>query len=230
MQSAFVGLGDQFSLEAVAPGLLGLALFVGIGFVLTLAMQSSSASMVLVLTAAAGGTIGLESAAAGIIGANVGTSSTAVLAVIGATSNAKRLAVIHVVFKLVTGVIAFVLLGATIDAIILGRHIVGLSAEPASVLALYHTVFNVLGVLVLWPVTRKLTRLVSRMFRTAEEDEAIPRYLDSTVVRTPALAMNALVLELGRIAGIARRMALSSIVCTRGPCPTLAAEMRVLDS
>ena len=231
MQSAFGGLGQQLSMDpAVAPGLLGLALFVGIGFVLTLAMQSSSASMVLVLTAAASGTINMESAAAAIIGANVGTTSTAVFAVIGATPSAKRLAVIHVVFKVVTGVVAFLILGPMIEAIVWGRRVTGLPAEPASVLALYHTFFNVLGVLVLWPITRRLTRVVSKMFKTAEEDESTPRYLDATVLRTPALAINALVLELGRIAGIARRMALSAIVCTRGPCPTLSGDMRVLDS
>ncbi|TVM32036.1 Na/Pi cotransporter family protein [Oceanidesulfovibrio marinus] len=231
MQSAFTGLGPQLALHSGgAPGIAGLALFVGIGFVLTLAMQSSSASLVLVLTAAAGGTIGLEAAAAAIIGANVGTTSTAVFAVIGATPSAKRLAVIHVVFKVITGIIAFLILGPMLAVIVWGRKVVGFAGEPAAILALYHTCFNVLGVMVLWPLTRPLTRFVSKRFKTAEEDESAPKYLDDTVVRTPALAVNALVLELGRIAGIARRMALSAIVCSLGPCPENSREMRVLES
>ena len=78
------------------------ALFAGIGFGLTFIMQSSSAAMALILTAATGG-LPLDTAAAAVIGANLGSTSTAAIAVIGATSNAKRLAAVHVAFNLLTG-------------------------------------------------------------------------------------------------------------------------------
>ena len=93
LQNAFTGVSAYIDFNQFGTGtVLGDLVYVGLGFLLTLCVQSSSAAMALALTAAASGTIGLEAAAAVVIGANVGTTSTAILAVIKATPNARRVA------------------------------------------------------------------------------------------------------------------------------------------
>lgn len=219
MQEAFSGISGGLDVTALnAEGILGILLFAGTGFLLTFIMQSSSAAIALVLAAAAQGVIPIEAAAASVIGANVGTTTTAAIATIGATSNAKRLAWAHVLFNLMTGAVAFFLLPFMVGLILDTRTALGMDADPASVLALFHTLFNLLGVIVMWPFTRRLVRFLSSRFRTAEEDEATPRYLDDTVVRTPSLAMNALILEIGRLSGTALRMGVSLMECEKLKC------------
>ena len=230
MQGAFTGLGGQFQLQSlVAPGIWGMLAFVGVGFALTFLMQSSSAAMALILTAASGGMVSLEFAAAGVIGANVGTTSTAMLSVIGATSNAKRLAAMHVVFNLLTGALALIILPMLLGIILVVRDALGLGSDAASELALFHTVFNILGVLVLWGFTPRLVRWLKRRFVTAEEDEGRLRYLDDTVVKTPALAMNALVLEIGRMGEVSRRMGLTALSCRTAACSEFEVDRAILE-
>ena len=87
--------------------------FVALGLAITLLTQSSSATITLVLGAAAGGALGFQQAAALIIGASIGTTSTAVFAAIGATGAAKRIATSHVAFNMIAGGLAGGLLSAT---------------------------------------------------------------------------------------------------------------------
>ncbi|MCK5194926.1 MAG: Na/Pi cotransporter family protein, partial [Desulfobulbaceae bacterium] len=104
LKTAFGSLGHDIHIAGLAgEGVLAILLFVGIGFLLTFLMQSSSAAIAIILTAVAGGIVPLYDAAAVVIGANVGTTSTAALSVIGATPNAKRLAGVHVLFNIFTG-------------------------------------------------------------------------------------------------------------------------------
>src|SRR5690606_8905953 len=82
----------------------------GLGVVLTVLTQSSSAAIAIILTASASGMGDWELAAAAVIGANIGTTSTALLASLGASSGAKRLVMAHVLFNLITAVAALCLL------------------------------------------------------------------------------------------------------------------------
>lgn len=206
LKDAFIGVGTDLSMAAYPAEGLGLLLFVGIGFLLTFMMQSSSAAMVVTLGAAVGGVIPLSAAAATVIGANVGTTSTAALAVLGATPNAQRTAAAHVMFNLLTGVIALILLGPLLSLVELVRSFLGLEYAIATELALFHTLFNVLGVVILWGWTPRMVRWLEQRLRSAEEDLGRPVYLDNNVVRTPALALNALVLELGRMGDFSAKM------------------------
>lgn len=93
LKDAFDGLAAAIDLaEFTAEGITGVLLFTAIGFLMTVLTQSSSAAIAITLTAATGGVVGLYAAAAMVIGANVGTTTTAAIAVIGATANAKRVA------------------------------------------------------------------------------------------------------------------------------------------
>lgn len=232
LQGAFAGLEQGIDLQAwAAPGMLGQLFFVGIGFVMTLLMQSSSASMALVLTATAGGFVPLEQAAAAVIGANVGTTTTAAIAVIGATVNAKRVAAMHLVFNLGTGLVAFMLLPALVGSILHLRQAMHLDLDPVSVLALFHSVFNVLGVLLIGPITGRLVTFIKQKFRSSEEDAARLQYLDDTIIATPPLAVGALVQETARIGASALRMVYSALRCSGSadPCRELHREKAILD-
>lgn len=230
LKSSFEGIGAGIQFAGLGGGgILSLLIFLGIGFLLTLFMQSSSAAMAIALTATAGGVIPLNDAAAVVIGANVGTTSTAALAVLGATPNAKRVAASHVVFNLITGLVALLILPLLLKFLSSLQHIVGQDTGPVTILAMFHTTFNILGVLLLWPMTKKMVRFLKKRFRTAEEDEARPRYLDKNVVSTPVLAMHALAKELERLGIIARRMAKGALSSEASPGPQLGKDKVVLD-
>ncbi|HEY9050609.1 MAG TPA: Na/Pi cotransporter family protein [Gammaproteobacteria bacterium] len=212
LKNAFESMAAGIDFENLSlNGFAGVLAYVAIGFMMTLLTQSSSAAIAITLTAATGGVLSLEAAAAVVIGTNVGTTSTAGFAVIGATSNAKRVAAAHVIFNLATGAVALLTLPILFWIIRVSSQLLGLEDIPAITLALFHTVFNVLGVLLMLPVSKKLSRFLERRFRTADEIEGRAKYLDSTVIGTPLLALNALSLELGHLGEIARRMASSAV-------------------
>ncbi len=204
LKDTFTDLGSQMALPG-GSGVLGVLAHVGAGTLLTVLMQSSSAALAVALTAAQGELLGIEDAAAVVIGANIGTTVTALLAAVGATPNARRAAAAHVLFNLLTGAVALLLLPWMIDGIERVRDWMELEAAPAVTLALFHTTFNILGVMLMWPLGARLAVFLAGHFRTAEEDEAKPRHLDNTVLSVPALALDALVQELRRMGRIALR-------------------------
>ncbi len=216
LKNAFEGLGQNVPLGELGGGSVDTVLiFVGIGFLLTLLMQSSSASIALILTATMGGMVPLMAAAAAVIGANVGTTSTAALAVIGATSNAKRVAAAHVLFNLLVAMAALMLLPLMLKAVDVTAHVLAMEDSPAITLALFHTASKLLGVMLMWPLTPRLVRFLERRFLTAEEELGRPRYLDKNVLATPALAMDAVALELARLGGMAREMTQMTLTAER---------------
>lgn len=204
LKDTFMDLGSQMALPE-GSGVLGVLAHVGAGALLTVLMQSSSAALAIALTAAQGGLLEIDDAAAVVIGANVGTTVTALLASLGATPNARRAAAAHVLFNLLTGAVALVLLPGLIDGVALFQDLLELDAAPAVTLALFHTVFNVLGVVLMWPLAAHLAEFLARRFRTAEEDEARPQHLDNNVLSVPALALGALIQEVRRMGEIALR-------------------------
>ena len=205
LQQAFAGLAGQITLPQGTGTLVVLAQL-GIGLLMTVLMQSSSAAMAITLTAAQGGLIDLQGAAAVVIGANIGTTVTALLAAIGATPNARRAASAHVAFTLLTGAVALLLLPWLLVALGQARAALGLPPDPATKLALFHTLFNLLGVLLMWPLAAGLTRWLKERFRAREEDEALPQFLDDTVLAVPTLALDALAREVARTGQVAARL------------------------
>ena len=203
LKDAFDGIVATLDMERYTlDGIGGLLFYLGLGFLMTVLTQSSSAAIAITLTAANGGLLGIYAAGAMMIGANLGTKSTAVISVLGATSNAKRVAGAHVMFNGITGVVALLLLPlmfVVVDAI---AGFLNIEPEPAVSLALFHTVFNVLGVLIMLPLTGKLAAFLERRFKTQEETLGAPRYLDRNVSITPDLALDAAVNELIHLAEV----------------------------
>jgi len=212
LREAFEGLVTSIDLTThTLEGFAGLLTYLAIGFFMTVLTQSSSAAIAITLTAATGGVVGLFAAAAMVIGTNMGTTSTAAIAVIGATSNAKRVAAAHIIFNLVTGVAAMLVLPLLFWIVQTMEEVLGLEAIPAITLALFHSTFNIFGVILMWPMSKWLTRFLKKRFVTQEELEGRPRYLDKTIMVSPILAINALALELSRMTIIARRMGLEAL-------------------
>lgn len=200
LKGSFGEIAASFG-EEVAGGRIGggWLTFVAIGALATVLTQSSSAAIAILLTAAQGGVLGIESAAAAVIGANLGTTSTAVLAVLKATPAAKRLALGHIAFNVLTGAVALALLPLLVALVARLGDRLDLEGSPAAILALFHTVFNVLGVVLMLPAAGLLAGWLERLFREREEDLARPRYLDATLAETPALAASAVRAELLRL-------------------------------
>lgn len=200
LKTAFEGLVSAFDIsQFTADGIAGIGIFLIVGIVMTILTQSSSAAIALTITAASSGMIGIYAAAAMVIGANVGTTSTAAFASIGATANAKRVASAQVLFNVATAIIALLVLPVLFFLISWITGLFQVEANAALSLALFHTVFNILGVLLVYPYNDRLADFLDQRFISREEAESKPRYLDKTISQTPALAVNALALELGDI-------------------------------
>jgi phosphate:Na+ symporter len=230
LKDGFADLDGVFGLVDVAgDGRLQGLLYIAAGVVMTILMQSSSAALAVTLTAAAGGVIPLGGAAAMVIGANVGTTSTAVFATIGATAPARRAAAAHVVFNVVAAVAALAALPWLIDAARVGAGLLGLGDQPPTVLAIFHTLSKLLGVLLIWPFTGAMVAFLERRFGSHEADPAVPHHLDRTVLATPRLAIDALALELARIGAIAHRMARAALSSESGEDSGLREEQGVVE-
>lgn len=202
LKVTFSALSTDFQLPE-GQGALDTLMQVGIGIFLTVVMQSSSAALTVALTAAQGGLLSTQGAAAVVIGANIGTTVTALIAAIGATPNAKRAAAAHILFNLLTGAVALILLHWLIDFLTILRDWLGLASAAAVKLALFHTVFNLLGVALIWPLAAHMTAFLESRFKVAEEDAARPLYLDKNVLTVPALALDALQREVQRMGQMA---------------------------
>lgn len=216
LQESFSGISQHVELPQ-GNDLGSVLLQVGAGALLTVLIQSSSAAMAIALTAAQGGLLSVESAAAVVIGANIGTTVNAVVASIGATANARRAAAAHVVFNVLTGFVALLLLPWLIGALGLLGQALALPTDPAAKLAIFHTTFNVLGVLLIWPLSGALTRWLQQRFRARDEDEAQPRHLDANVLAVPALALDALQREIARIGQFALTLARDALLGKHSP-------------
>jgi len=208
LQQAFAGGGSALDLSVLSGhGIWSILAFVLAGILLTVVMQASAAVLAIVLTLAEAGVLPMNEAAAAVIGANIGTTATALLAAIGATPNARRAAAAHVMFNFLTGIVALLLLPALLALIGMLRDWLELGSQPAISLALFHTVFNLLGVILMWPLTGRLARFLEGRFRTQEEEIGRPHYIDRNVGSVPSLAVDALHREISRLGNIVLDMA-----------------------
>ena len=212
LKSSFSGISDNFGNELFrANDITNTWLFVFFGFILTAFTQSSSAAIAIILTGVSEGIIGINLAAAAVIGANIGTTTTTVFATLHATANARRVAVCHVAFNVITGIIALAMLPLFVLAVSELGHLIGVKDQPAPLLALFHTSFNLVGVILLVPFSRRIGEIAEKMFVTQEESLSHPQFLDKTVRQAPILAIAALWNELDRLYNLTCELVLMAI-------------------
>lgn len=204
LQSGMMTLSEHVDLGGISGQTLGSQLLlIGIGVVMTIIMQSSSAAVATTLAAVYSGTVVLPQAVALVIGQNLGTTSTALLASIGAVPSARRTAFAHVLLNTFSGAIAFLALPAYLALLNLAALRLGFG--PAEQIALFHTTINVVGVLLLMPFLDRYGRLISWL--VPERDEPLTRYLDPSVRTIPSVGVEAARRSAIQIAGLLVRIA-----------------------
>ena len=179
---------SQFALS----GYPGLFLYAAIGIFATVVMQSSHATLVLIITALAAGQITYENALALAIGANVGTTITAIIGALSANEEGKRLAGAHLIFNVVTGVIAILFITQFIRGVDYVSLWVGIrDADYTLKLAVFHTLFNLTGILVMLPFTGRLVTLLEGVIHDKTPKVLGPKYLTESAIDFPDTACEA---------------------------------------
>lgn len=170
IKEGFSSFGDLRLDRYSAEGVKGVLLFIGVGSLITVVLQSSHATLMLTLAALTSQQLELSQALCIAIGSNVGSAvSTGVMGVIGSARSGQRLAVAHVVFNCTTAVIAFFLLAPMTWLVLLATGWIGLGENKLIQLAMFHTLFNVMGVLVFWPFQQQLAAVLERWMPDAQE-------------------------------------------------------------
>ncbi len=190
-------------------------MFVGIGTILTIVLQSSSATMALTLVMCNNGWIPFEMGAAMVLGENIGTTITANIAASVANVSARRAAMAHSVFN-VFGVIWVLILFKPflmlVSKIIMGFGLdnpLVAGASPNSVLyaiSMVHTMFNVCNALILVWFTNQIAQLVTKIIKGKKEDEVFRlQYIHGGMLSTSELSLNQAKEEIVHYADICRR-------------------------
>lgn len=187
MQSGMSGLSHLFTLSQFpADSLSSRLVLVGIGILFTLVTQSSSAGVAMALSALFSGFIDFPQAAALVIGMDIGTTITAALATIGASTEARRTGFSHVIYNLLTATGALLLLSPYIwlwES--LSPGLIYSQAEIA--LVAFHTTFNLLGVVLVLPFTQHFARLMQQLVR--ERGIHFSHELDQALLAQPKIAL-----------------------------------------
>lgn len=195
-------------------GFASTLLFILIGTLLTVVIQSSSATMALTLVMANEGWITFDIAAAMVLGENIGTTITANIAALVANVHARRTARAHFIFNLF-GVAWMILLMPVFLTVIADYTAATAAGSPFDnpkaipvALSVFHTSFNIINVLLLIGFTNFIARVVTRMVKASSEDESLFRleYISSQLVKTPEMSLEQVSDELVKFGEIAARM------------------------
>jgi phosphate:Na+ symporter len=176
---------------------------VAVGALFTALVQSSSATTGIVIVLAQQNLISLETGIALVLGANVGTSVTALIASVGKPREALRAGVAHAMFNVGGAVVWLPFIG------VLASAVERIGGDTARQLANAHTLFNVINALLIIGFIPAFAHFIERLVPDSPKDESRTvrvRYLDRTLLRTPSLALDRARLELLRMADRVRSM------------------------
>jgi phosphate:Na+ symporter len=197
MKEGFESLKSSINLAELAiEGYLGVLVYVLIGALATIILQSSSAAMALIITALATEQIIFINSLELAIGANIGTTVTAIIGSLASNHNGKRLAVAHFIFNLITALIAIVFLYQLADLTTYLGGKIGIADNYAMQLALFHTIFNLIGVIVLAPFIPQLVRYLKTLFIQEKQQKLKAKYLDDTVLEVQSAATKSIKKEI----------------------------------
>lgn len=227
MQAGMSGLEGTVTPERFpSDTIFGRLVLVGIGVAITLVTQSSSAGVAMALAAVHTGTISFEQACALVIGMDVGTTFTAAIAAAGGTLAARRTGWAHVLYNLMTGIGAFLLLPLYVWA--LGAISPdALVRDPEIALVGFHTLFNSLGLLAVLPFAQQFAGLLERLI--PDRPSRFTERLDRSLLRDPAVALRAVEptlaeLALGAFSALSDRLTGRPVDGERGEMLRLAVE------
>ena len=212
MRGAMEAFAELDSVKNFLASINSVLLLVLIGAVLTAIIQSSSVMTSVAITMVVAGLITLDQGIYLPMGSNIGSCVVSVIAGMTGTANAKRASYIHLIFN-VAGVIVFLLLGQALKLFTGGSVSFGsifdalFPGMPQVQLAMFHTVFNVVAVILILPLTNLLVSLVTRMVADDQGPKSglVTFYLDDNFLASPPIAVQQVKSEIMGMAGIAMR-------------------------
>jgi len=192
MKGSVESLTQGFDLSRIPD--YGLWLYLLVGVLFTALMQASAASIAIVLTALNSQLITFEIGAAIVIGANVGTTITVLLGSIGGAPSKKRVAFSHLTFNVVTGIVAFLGLPGLVWCV---KLFFDINSNSVMGLALFHSMFNILGVIIFLPFVGLLTRMLIMLY--PDQKTILSVYVNNTPTEVTDAAATALKKEVSHL-------------------------------
>ena len=219
----FIGLSlmsDAFNVEEARNMFTSLfatinfpLLLLFLGMIFTALMQSSSAMTGLIIVMAGQGVMNLEDALFVVLGVNIGTCVTALIATIGTSVNARRTGLIHLLFNVV-GTIIF-----TIFIWIFKNQVVSLLSHINNIqyeIALFHLFFNLVTTCLLLPFIKQLVKIAEIFIKDKEENkENVLKFIDERLLKTPPIAVMQVKKEIENMASLAKQ---NLSLCFEGVC------------
>ncbi|MCT7462657.1 Na/Pi symporter [Aliarcobacter cryaerophilus] len=198
MKDGFDIMKNSIDLASYAmEGYLGIIVYILIGILITVVIQSSAATLAIVITALNADSITYVNAIALAIGANVGTTLTTILASFASNENGKRVALIHFLFNLISATFITILIYQFIDLTDFIAPFLGVSDNNYGMkLALFHTIFSVTGVILLTPAISLLVKLSEKLIQKKVSSASKPKYLNQSVLSNPDASLAALKKEI----------------------------------
>ena len=170
-----------------------LIVFLITGLLLTAVIQSSSATIMITLSALYAGAIPLQAAAAVAIGADLGTTVTALLGALAGSAAKKRVAAAVVIFNVVADIIAFLILKPLLDFI---TNVLAIT-DPLFALVAFHSLFNLIGIAIFLPTIPLLSKWLDRRFR--EDETPLLRHIVASDTAVPEAALENITRETRRL-------------------------------
>ena len=163
---------------------------VALGFIMTLALQSSSATIGVLIALASQGVLPFTTALYIIFGDNIGTCTTALISSLGTSRRGKQVAVIHLSINIIGTIYFMLFLTGILTNIVTSMD----ATDVARQIANAHTLFNIVNVIVLFPFANVLLKLADFIIpepqaETMEEEEKLVSYLDKRILVTPSIAL-----------------------------------------
>ena len=197
MKESFEYFESTINLAKYAmPGVKGLLTYTAVGIIATIIMQSSHATMLLTITAVSVHQITYDNALALVIGANIGTTVTAIIAAFGANIQGKRLAGSHLLINLCTGIFVLIFIKQFSAAVDIISADLGIAvSDNAMKLATFHSLFNLAGIIIFFPLINQQAAILEKIFIEKLPNIFKPKYLDSSAMDFPETVVESVRLE-----------------------------------
>lgn len=220
MKEGFEAFKDSIDFsQYVFLGKSGFFIYIGIGLFATCVMQSSHATMILNITALSAGQISFENAVAINIGAAVGTTITAILGALHSNTEGKRLAGAHLIFNILNALLALCVIHYVIETVHSISDVMGIDEGNYPLrLAVFDTLYKVVGVSLLLPFMNHLVILLQTLFKEKKAEdtnlESI-QYLNESVLELPTTSFAAILNETKHLYEIAFKIISNGLILKR---------------
>ncbi|TLD97634.1 Na/Pi cotransporter family protein [Helicobacter jaachi] len=182
---------SKYSLE----GIRGVLLFVGLGALMTAIVQSSHATLTIIISAFAAGSMTYENALAATLGTSIGGVMTAIIASLSTNIDGKRLAIANCLFNFAIAALVIVGFEYFIWVNNMLAMLIGLDEHSVLRIALFHTLFNLVGILLSLPIIDKLALFLDKYITQKDGQIDKPLYVNNTIVEYPDTSLIALTHE-----------------------------------